>query len=104
MVNEVLTNTLAFATLISVFVLALVQLVKTTINVPKNLLPLIGLVIGVLVGAVAYPFTDLDLTLRLWAGGLAGLSATGLFELAFSNRTGSTKEKNTDDPDKPNFV
>jgi len=29
--------------------------------------------------------------LRLWAGGLAGLSATGLFELAFNKRSGTTK-------------
>lgn len=49
------------------------------------------LVIGLLIGVVAYPFTELDLTLRLWAGGLAGLSATGLFELAFNNRPGTTK-------------
>jgi hypothetical protein len=92
MQNEVLNNVLTFATLISVFVLALVQLVKTAINVPKNLLPFIGLVIGLVIGAVAYPFTDLDLTLRLWGGGLAGLSATGLFELAFKDRPGNTKE------------
>ncbi|WP_340397812.1 holin [Paenibacillus sp. FSL E2-0202] len=92
MQNEVLNNVLTFATLISVFVLALVQLVKTVINVPKNLLPFIGLVIGLVIGAVAYPFTDLDLTLRLWGGGLAGLSATGLFELAFKDRPGTTKE------------
>ncbi|MNV37119.1 Phage holin [compost metagenome] len=89
---EVLNNVLAFATLISVFVLALVQLVKNTANVPKNLLPWIGLLIGLLIGWAAYRFTDLDLTLRLWGGGLAGLSATGLFELVLSNRPGSTKE------------
>ncbi|KGE20067.1 holin [Paenibacillus wynnii] len=89
---EVLNNVLAFATLISVFVLALVQLVKNTANVPKNLLPWIGLLIGLLIGWWAYPFSDLDLTLRLWGGGLAGLSATGLFELVLSNRPGSTKE------------
>ncbi|OMD92977.1 holin [Paenibacillus odorifer] len=92
MQNEVLNNVLTFATLISVFVLALVQLVKTAVNVPKNLLPFIGLVIGLVIGAAAYPFTDLDLTLRLWGGGLAGLSATGLFELAFKDRPGTTKE------------
>ncbi|WP_341348581.1 holin [Paenibacillus sp. FSL H3-0469] len=89
---EVLNNVLAFATLISVFVLALVQLVKTTVNVPRNLLPWIGLIIGLLIGWAAYPFSDLDLTLRLWGGGLAGLSATGLFELVLSNRPGGTKE------------
>lgn len=90
--NQNLTDVLAYASVLAVYVLAVVQLVKKSVNVPKNLLPLIGLVIGLLVGAAAYPFTELELVLRLWAGGLAGLSATGLFELAFSNRSGTTKE------------
>lgn len=90
--NQNLTNVLAFASVIAVFVLAGVQFVKTTVNIRKNYLPAIGLVIGLLIGAAAYPFTELELVLRLWAGGLAGLSATGLFELAFSNRSGTTKE------------
>lgn len=88
---EVLNNVMAFASVLAVFVLALVQLVKKTINLPKNIIPLIGVVIGVLVGAAASPFTDLELVLRLWAGGLAGLSATGLFELG-NKRDGGTKE------------
>ncbi len=83
---------LAFASTLAVVVLALVQLVKTTVNVPKNILPLIGLTVGLLIGAAAYPFSDLELVLRLWAGGLAGLSATGLFELALNKRQGTTKE------------
>ncbi|MEK4479577.1 holin [Paenibacillus sp. FSL R5-0876] len=90
--NQNLTDVLAFASVIAIFVLAGVQFVKTSFNVPKNILPLIGLVIGLLIGAAAYPFTELGLVLRLWAGGLAGLSATGLFELAFSKRDGTTKE------------
>ncbi len=92
MVNEALNNVLAFASVLAVFVLALVQLVKTTVSLPRNLVPAVGLVIGLFVGAVAYPFTDMNLILRLWAGGLAGLSATGLFELAFNKREGSTKD------------
>ncbi|MDQ1233360.1 hypothetical protein QE450_000858 [Paenibacillus sp. SORGH_AS306] len=83
---------LAFASTLSVVILGSVQLVKTSVKVPKNLLPVIGVAIGLGIGAVAYPFTDLDLTRRLWAGGLAGLSATGLFELALANRPGNTKK------------
>jgi hypothetical protein len=90
--NQNLTDVLAYASVLAVFVLALVQLVKNNITMPKNLIPLVGLVIGLLIGAAAYPFTELGLVLRLWAGGLAGLSATGLFELAFSKRDESTKE------------
>ncbi|WP_151737328.1 holin [Paenibacillus tengchongensis] len=90
--NELFNHVLAFATTLSVVILALVQLIKNNLNLPRNVIPFIGLGVGLLVGALAYPFTDLNLTLRLWAGGLAGLSATGLFELAFNNRAGNTKE------------
>ncbi|KHF33403.1 Phage holin [Paenibacillus sp. P1XP2] len=92
MENQVLDSVLTFASVLAVFVLALVQLVKSTVNVPKNIVPVIGLVVGLVVGAAAFPFTDLELVLRLWAGGIAGLSATGLFELAFNKRDGNTKE------------
>ncbi|MEO2212136.1 holin [Paenibacillus amylolyticus] len=92
MENQTLEAVLTFASVLAVFVLAAVQLVKNTVNMPLNIVPIVGLVIGLLIGAAAYPFTILDVTLRLWAGGLAGLSATGLFELAFSKRPGNTKE------------
>ncbi|MEK3985106.1 holin [Paenibacillus sp. FSL K6-3166] len=90
--REILDDVMAFASILAVFVLALVQLVKNSINIPRNAVPIIGLLIGLLIGAAAYPFTELDIVLRLWAGGLAGLSATGLFELAFKDRPGTTKE------------
>ncbi|WP_411350317.1 holin [Paenibacillus sp. WLX2291] len=83
---------LAFASTLAVVVLALVKLVKTTANIPKNVLLVIGLIVGLLIGAAAYPFSNLELVLRLWAGGLAGLSATGLFELTFKNRPGTTSK------------
>jgi quinol-cytochrome oxidoreductase complex cytochrome b subunit len=90
--REILDDVMAFASILAVFVLALVQLVKNSFNIPRNAVPIIGLLIGLLIGAAAYPFTELDIVLRLWAGGLAGLSATGLFELVFKNRPGTTKE------------
>ncbi|MEK4107891.1 MULTISPECIES: holin [Paenibacillus] len=90
--GTILDDVMAFASILAVFVLALVQLVKNSINIPRNAVPIIGLLIGLFIGVVAYPFTELDLVLRLWAGGLAGLSATGLFELAFKDRPGTTKE------------
>ncbi|WP_251038278.1 holin [Paenibacillus albidus] len=91
--NAALDSVLAFASVLAVFVMALVQLVKNSVNLPKTIVPAVGLVIGLLVGALAYPFTEMDLVLRLWAGGLAGLSATGLFELAFNKRSGTTKDE-----------
>lgn len=72
---------LIFATILLPIVTALVELAKKTVRTPKNLIPLLSLVLGLIIGIVAYPFTDLDTVLRLWAGGFAGLAGTGLFEL-----------------------
>ncbi len=70
-----------FATVLAPIVTALVELVKKTVNIPKKYVPALSLVIGLGVGVVAQPFTDLEIVLRLWAGGFAGLGGTGLFEL-----------------------
>jgi hypothetical protein len=82
---------LLFATVLLPIVTALVELVKKTVKLPKNYLPLISVILGLIVGAVAYPFTDFELVLRLWAGGLAGLAGTGLFEI-LNKRDGMTKD------------
>ncbi|WP_458119777.1 holin [Paenibacillus sp. Z6-24] len=89
---ELFDDVLTFASTLAVIILALVQMVKTALTIPKNLLPVIGMLIGLLIAAAAYSFTELDLVARLWAGGLAGLSATGLFELAFNPKNGTTRE------------
>lgn len=83
---------LLFATILAPIIVALNELVKRTVNMPKNLIPLMGFFLGLIVGVIAYPFTDLDIALRLWAGGLSGLSSVGLFELG-KYREGNTKEE-----------
>lgn len=89
--NDLLLQVMAFASALSVVVVAVLNVVKATFILPKNYIPVIGLVIGLIVGALAYIFTDLDLAPRLWAGAFAGLSATGLFELV-KNNTGTTNK------------
>lgn len=88
--NELLKQVMIFASALSVIVVALLNLVKSTVTLPKNLIPVIGLLLGLGAGAAAYIFTDLELAPRLWAGAFAGLSATGLFELVKDN-PGTTK-------------
>lgn len=85
-----MAEVLIFATLISPIILGVVELIKQTASFPKKYVPLIAVVVGILVGIAAQPFTELDLVLRLWAGGLSGLAATGLFELVKPS-TGNTK-------------
>lgn len=80
-----------FSTVLLPIVSSLVQLVKKTFPLPKNIIPMISFIVGIVIGAISYPFTSMELVLRLWAGGLAGLSATGLFEIV-NKREGMTKE------------
>ncbi|SET14040.1 Bacteriophage A118-like holin, Hol118 [Salinibacillus kushneri] len=70
-----------FATVLAPVAMALVELVKKTRKIPKNYIPFTSFIIGILIGIAGYPFTDLDLPMRIWSGGLAGLASTGLFEL-----------------------
>ncbi|MGE7607634.1 holin [Peribacillus frigoritolerans] len=81
---------LIFTTILAPIVAAVVQVVKQTVTLPNNVLPILSLVIGLAVGSVAFPFTEMDLVLRLWAGAFAGLGGTGLYELV-AKREGSSK-------------
>lgn len=70
-------------------VTALTELIKKTVpNLSKNLVPIIAFVLGVVLGLLSYPFTELPIDQRAWAGAIAGLAATGLYELAFNPRPG----------------
>ncbi|RRN68469.1 holin [Peribacillus simplex] len=81
---------LIFTTLLIPIVTAVVQVVKSSVTLPNNVLPLISLVVGLGIGSVSFPFTDMNIVLRLWAGVFAGLGGTGLYEV-FNNRIGTTK-------------
>lgn len=72
---------LTMATLIAPVTAGLVQAIKITNVVNKKYLPLIAIVVGVGLGAAA-TFLGTDLLIRMWAGGISGLAATGLFELS----------------------
>ncbi|WP_038247207.1 holin [Virgibacillus salexigens] len=85
-----MNTVLIFATVLAPILAAVMEAIKKTVKLPNNFIPLISLGLGIVLGLAAYPFTDLDLTLRAWAGGFAGLAGTGLFELV-KKREGSTK-------------
>lgn len=85
-----MTDVLIFASILAPIILAVTELFKRTLNIPKTIIPLIAFAVGLFIGFAASPFSDLDVVLRLWSGGLAGLAATGLFELG-SPSEGKTK-------------
>ncbi|WP_042420056.1 holin [Geomicrobium sp. JCM 19038] len=76
-----MVDILTLATLIAPVTAGVVQGVKQS-KISKRLVPLVALIIGLLLGVAAFPFTDLEVVERLWAGGISGLAAVGLFEIA----------------------
>lgn len=80
---------LIFSTILAPIILAFFELVKRTIIIRKNLIPLAALILGLFIGAIATPFTELDLVYRLWGGAFAGLSAVGLFEVGSQTKSGA---------------
>lgn len=83
-------NVLLLATILLPIVTSIVELSKRTVKMKKNLIPLIAVILSILIATAAYPFTDLKLVMRLWAGLFAGLASTGLFEIT-KYREGFTK-------------
>lgn len=82
---------LIFATVISAVTLGLVQVVKKTEKVPKNIIPMIGILIGATVGGstelIPELLSELSLGGRIFAGVVSGLMATGVWE-SFKKREG----------------
>ena len=87
-----MATVLIFAAVLAPIITGLVEMIKKAVNVPLNFVPVIALLVGLLIGFVAQPFTDLDYINRLWAGGLAGLASVGLFEVV-KQRDGQSKEE-----------
>lgn len=70
---------LILASALGLITSGLTEASKRVFNIPVNFIPAVAVVIGALLGLSA-TFVDVDITLRLWAGAIAGLSATGLYE------------------------
>ena len=72
-------------------IFGLTEAAKQMFALKKDWIPLIAVLIGLFVGFAAEPLVQMDIYLRLWAGGLAGLASTGLYEVN-TKRNGNTKK------------
>lgn len=86
-----MTEVLFFVSIIGPIVMALVEVVKKTVATPNNFIPVVAIIMGLVVGFTAEPFTGLDLTHRLWGGVISALIGTGLYEVV-KQRDGYSKE------------
>lgn len=82
-----MTAVLFFASILVPIITALVEVVKKATNIPVNFVSVLALIVGLIIGFAAEPFTDLEYVNRLWAGGLAGLASVGLFEVVKQRET-----------------
>ncbi|OEK70613.1 holin [Staphylococcus equorum] len=86
---------ITFATIISVLTIGIIQGVKQTGAIPKNIIPLISIMIGGLIGGVSIfipeIFSDLSIGARILGGIISGLMATGLWETG-KQHNGKTKQ------------
>ncbi|MFG6493748.1 holin [Fictibacillus sp. UD] len=72
---------LMFSSLLAPLVTAMMELLKRTFPIQKKYIPICSFFIGLFIGLLASPFTNMNAELRLWSGGIAGLAATGLYEI-----------------------
>lgn len=86
---------ISFATIISILTIGIVQVVKQTGSINKNIIPLISIVIGGVIGGISVfipeLFTELSTGARILGGVISGLMATGLWETG-KQRSGNTKD------------
>jgi len=76
---------LMMATIIAPVTGGVLQAVKHAALVKPRYIPLLAVFLGIGLGATAY-FLEHDLIIRMWAGGISGLAATGLFELGKNSK------------------
>lgn len=81
----------AFSAVIGASVLAITQVVKQTVPMPKQYVPYVSIVLGVVIAFLTK--SDVDMATRLLGGAIAGFTATGMFEAIFNKREGVTEVK-----------
>ncbi|EAF5877634.1 holin [Listeria monocytogenes] len=86
------TELLTYMTTLSIAVTALTEVIKKTNVIPARFIPLMSVALGIFLGILASFLPGVSsLPEMMWAGGLAGLSGTGLFE-QFTNRAKKYRE------------
>ncbi|MFC7373281.1 holin [Fictibacillus iocasae] len=79
-------DVLLFASFLAPFVTGLVELAKRTITIRKKYIPLFSFFTGISAGLLGFPFANMGAEMRIWSGAIAGLAATGLYEVGKAGR------------------
>ena len=78
--EELLNNAVLVATILAPLTTGLIQVVKQTVNVDKQYLPALSLIVAVLIAVLLAVATGQDLVQYVLVGLVGGLSASGLYD------------------------
>lgn len=76
-----LTNIFMIAMMMVAIVLAVAEVLKKTFNLNTQYIPITSVVIGIFIGLVLWPLAEYQVYVMLIAGFIAGLTASGTFDL-----------------------
>ncbi|WDV05051.1 MULTISPECIES: holin [Lysinibacillus] len=76
-----LTNIFMIAMMMVAIVLAVSEILKKTFNLNTQYMPITSVVIGIFIGLVLWPLAEYPMYVMLMAGFIAGLTASGTFDL-----------------------
>ncbi|WP_324728761.1 hypothetical protein VO178_19415 [Lysinibacillus fusiformis] len=76
-----LTNIFMIAMVMVAIVLAVAEVLKKTFNLDTQYMPITSVVIGIFIGLVLWPLSAYPVYVMLMSGFIAGLTASGTFDL-----------------------
>ena len=76
-----LTNIFMIAMVMVAIVLAVAEVLKKTFSINTQYMPITSVVIGIFVGFAFWPLSEYPLYIMLIAGFIAGLTASGTFDI-----------------------
>lgn len=76
-----LTNIFMIAMVMVAIVLAVAEVLKKTFNLNTQYMPITSVVIGIFIGLALWPLSEYPVYIMLIAGFIAGLTASGTFDL-----------------------
>lgn len=76
-----LTNIFTLAAIMVAIIIAVAEVLKKTFNLDTQYMPITSVVIGIFIGLVLWPLSAYPVYVMLMSGFIAGLTASGTFDL-----------------------
>lgn len=89
---EQFNEMLALASALAVIVPLVISAVKSAFNIPNNVIPLVAILLGAILGGLSIPlFPTTSVYILIWAGAIAGAGGVGVREVV-KQRDGFSRE------------